>query len=123
MASSFYKSWWQEMGAISRGMMFIEGNLSTPASLENTVPTTAPQAREAEERPLAAAPVANGFRKQANRLYRNFLFLGGRPMTPGHNDDLDEPFPQMEDDESASQTRFVLPPYAKTTQSQTCATC
>ena len=30
MASSFYKSWWREMGAISRGMMFIEGNVADP---------------------------------------------------------------------------------------------
>lgn len=122
MASSFYKSWWREMGAISRGMMFVEGNLSTSASLENTTSIARP-AREADDQALPVTPVAAGYRKKANRLYRNFLFLGGRPMTPGHNDDIDEPFPQMEDDEPAPQPRFALPQYAKPTQSQPCATC
>ena len=119
MASSFYKSWWHEMGAISRGMMFIEGNLSTPASLDSTEAVARQSGRVGEH----FVPVSAGLRKKANRLYRNFLFLGGRPMTPGHNDDIDEPFPQIEDDEPAPQARFSLPPNARATQSQTCATC
>lgn len=28
------------------------------------------------------------------RLFQTLMFLGGRPMTAGHNDDIDEPFPQ-----------------------------
>ncbi|MGH8027112.1 MAG: hypothetical protein ACREO0_10340 [Pseudoxanthomonas sp.] len=111
MASSFYKSWWREMGAISRGMMFIEGNLATPESLDRTA---------ANDRPR---PASAGFGKKANRLYQEFLLLGGRPVTPGHNDDINEPFPQIDDTEPAPKTRSRLPQHAKTTQSQTCATC
>ena len=128
MASSFYKSWWREMGAISRGMMFIEGNLADPASLDRT----APAARQVggaedrpEDRPLA---ISVGLRKQASRAYRNLLLLGGRPASTGHNDDIDEPFPQIDEDEPAPQRSGYVPrsapfQYGKTTQSQTCATC
>jgi hypothetical protein len=124
MASSSYKSWWREMGAISRGMMFIEGNLTDPTSLDRTVPA-AKQVGETEDRPLA---ISAGLRKQAKRAYRNFLLLGGRPVTPGHNDDIDEPFPQVDEDEPAPQRSGYVPrsapfQYGKTTQSQTCATC
>ncbi|MET0718689.1 MAG: hypothetical protein ABWY34_09845 [Pseudoxanthomonas sp.] len=119
MAGNFYKSWWQEMGAISRGMTFIEGNLATPSSVDSAA-TAARQPGATAER---SAPAPGGFRKQARRAYRNFLLLGGRPVTPGHNDDIDEPFPQIEDDEPAPQRRFVMPRRVKTTQQQTCATC
>lgn len=119
MTSSFYKSWWREMGAISRGMMFIEGNLADPASQDRTAPA-ARQVGETESRPLA---ISAGLRKQASRAYRNFLLLGGRPVSPGHNDDIDEPFPQIDDDEPAPPTRSAPFQYGKTTQSQACATC
>jgi hypothetical protein len=119
MTSSFYKSWWREMGAISRGMMFIEGNVATPASLDRTAPT-ARRVSAASDRPQSVSP---GLRKKAHRLYRDFLLLGGRPVTPGHNDDINEPFPQLDEDESAPATRSRLPQRAGTLQSQTCATC
>jgi hypothetical protein len=124
MASSFYKSWWREMGAISRGMMFIEGNLTDPASQDRTASATG-QAGETEARPLA---ISTALRKQASRAYRNFLLLGGRPVSPGHNDDIDEPFPPIDEDESAPQhldyvVRSAPSQYGKTSQPQTCATC
>lgn len=118
MASSFYKSWWREMGAISRGMMFVEGNIATPDSLERT----APNARRA---PAAGRPrpASTSLRKKADRLYRDFLLLGGRPVTPGHNDDINEPFPQIDEDEPAPAIRSRPPKRARTPQPQTCATC
>lgn len=119
MASSFYKSWWREMGAISRGMMFIEGSVATPASLERTAPA-ARRTPATSGRPQSISP---GFRKKAGRLYRDFLLLGGRPVTPGHNDDINEPFPQLDQDEPAPAIRSRPPRRAKTLQSQTCATC
>ena len=124
MASSFYKSWWREMGAISRGMMFIEGNFADPVSQDRTAPG-AGQVGEAEDRPLA---ISVGLRKQASRAYQNFLLLGGRPVSAGHNDDIDEPFPQFDDDEPAPQHSGYVPrsvprQYGKTNQPQTCATC
>ncbi len=119
MASSFYKSWWREMGAISRGMMFIEGNIATPASLDRSAPSAGP-ASAAIGRPRS---VSVGLRKKADRLYQEFLLLGGRPVTPGHIDDINEPFPQVDEDEPALSTRSRLPQRAKAMQSQTCATC
>lgn len=116
MASNFYKSWWREMGAISRGMMFIEGNVATPASLERTAPTR--QIPATSDRPRS---ISEDLKKKAGRLYRDFLLLGGRPVTPGHNDDINEPFPQIEEDEPAPAIRSRLP--ARAMQSQTCATC
>lgn len=124
MASSSYKSWWREMGAISRGMMFIEGNLTDSTSLDRTVPA----ARQVEETDHRPRTISAGLRAQAKRAYRNFLLLGGRPVTPGHNDDIDEPFPLIDDDEPAPQrsdyvSRSAPLQYAKITQSHTCATC
>ena len=121
MTSSFYKSWWREMGAISRGMMFIEGNTATPASLDRTAPT-AHSVPTANGRPQS---ISAGLRKKADRLYRDFLLLGGRPVTPGHNDDINEPFPQIDEDEPApaTATRSRLPKRARTPQPQACATC
>lgn len=124
MASSFYKSWWREMGAISRGMMFIEGNLTDPVSQDRTASAVRPVGETGARPPAISA----GLRKQANRAYRNFLLLGGRPVSPGHNDDIDEPFPQIDDDEPAPQHLGYVPrsgpfQHGKTTQPQTCATC
>ena len=104
MKSSFYKSWWREMGAISRGMMFIEGNVATPASLERT----APSARRAPATSGDPHSISVGLRKKADRLYRDFLLLGGRPVTPGHNDDINEPFPQLDEDEPAPAIRSLV---------------
>lgn len=119
MASSFYKSWWREMGAISRGMMFVEGNIATPASLERTAPAARPTTATSG-RPPSISP---GLRKKAGRLYRDFLLLGGRPVTPGHNDDINEPFPQLDQDEPAPAIRSRLPQRVRAMQPQTCATC
>jgi hypothetical protein len=119
MASNFYKSWWREMGAISRGMMFIEGNVATPASLGRAVPG-AQQTSTTSGDPQS---IQAGLRKKADRLYQDFLLLGGRPVTPGHNDDINEPFPQIDEDEPAPAIRSWSPRRAKAMQSQTCATC
>ena len=115
MASSFYRSWWQEMGAISRGMMFVEGNIATPLSLQDNATRARKTASEGQ------APAVSALKKTAGRLYQDFLLLGGRPVTPGHNDDLNEPFPLLFAEERAA-TR-PRPQQSKTQQSQTCATC
>jgi hypothetical protein len=116
MASSFYRSWWQEMGAISRGMMFVEGNIATPLSLQDNGRQARKPASE-EQR-----PDVSGLKKTADRLYQDFLLLGGRPVTPGHNDDINEPFPLLFAEERSPTTR-PRPHQRKTQQSQTCATC
>jgi len=45
-------------------------------------------------------------RRQAMRLFQTLMFLGGRPMTAGHNDDIDEPFPQTYGNRAASHRMF-----------------
>lgn len=116
MSSSFYKSWWREMGAISRGMMFIEGNIATPSSLQDNAQQARKQAGEDER------TAVSGLKKTADRLYQDFLLLGGRPISPGHNDDINEPFPLLLA-EQRSRSMRARPQQRKTLQSQTCATC
>lgn len=73
------QSWWRELGAISRGLDFLQGGGSFDPSA-----TEATQAAEQER----ATPSQRSFA----RLLHNLVFLGGRPMHAGHNDDLDESF-------------------------------
>jgi hypothetical protein len=117
--ASFYQSWWREMGAISRGMMFIEGNLATRSALEDNAQRT----QRAKGLIAPPVPFSMTVREQARRAYRNFLLLGGRPISPGHNDDIDEPFPQIEEEEPAPSRRFAPARLRNTHPSQTCATC
>ena len=73
------QSWWRELGAISRGLDFLQGGGSFD-------PSATEVARAAE--PARTSPPQRGFA----RLLRDLVYLGGRPMHAGHNDDLDESF-------------------------------
>ncbi len=112
MKTSSSNAWWREMGAISRGMMFVEDAIATPLAPEHAErgaqAATAPPSRVAR----TAKPGKRTF-----GLYEDFLFLGGRPMTAGHNDDIDEPFPQTR---GAASQRFGG---QRNQPSHTCATC
>jgi len=119
MKTSTYNSWWREMGAISRGMMFIEGNIATPTALDRTQQDARPTVVSHPSPPRDARPVKP--RKKAFSLYEDLLFLGGRPMTSGHNDDLDEPFPQTFTEPKYRAHRFGERRPAP--QPQHCATC
>ncbi|KAF1713769.1 hypothetical protein CSC74_16885 [Pseudoxanthomonas yeongjuensis] len=123
MKTSTYNSWWREMGAISRGMMFIEGNIATPASLDRIGQdgrADAPAARPSSQSDVRPEPSPARKRKTFS-LYEDLLFLGGRPMTSGHNDDLDEPFPQTFAEPKDRTHRFGARRQAP--QPQHCATC
>jgi hypothetical protein len=123
MKTSTYNSWWREMGAISRGMMFIEGNIATPAGLDHVgqgARTEAPAPRSSSQSDVRPDPSPAGKRKTFS-LYEDLLFLGGRPMTSGHNDDLDEPFPQTFAEPKYRAHRSGERP--QTPQPQHCATC
>ena len=92
-------TWWQEMGAISRGMMFLDGSIATPASLHPTGPEPV-RSSSATHHELPHAH--REFRISVARLARKarwwwdeLALLGGRPMTVRHNDDIDEPFPPL----------------------------
>ncbi len=117
MKTSTYNTWWREMGAISRGMMFIEGTIATPTALDRTqqgerATKVSPPSVSRDTRPAKQ-------KKKTFGLYEDLLFLGGRPMTAGHNDDIDEPFPQTQADVPQRFGGQRNP----TPQSQSCATC
>ncbi len=117
MKTSSTNSWWREMGAISRGMMFIEGALATPVAQDR-----AEQDFGAAARPQPTATSHARRSKQGKKtfgLYEDLLFLGGRPMTAGHNDDIDEPFPQTR----AGAPRRSGGRRDPAPQPQPCATC
>ena len=122
MKTSTYNAWWREMGAISRGMMFIEGGIATPATLERT------------ERGARAAPASEASPPRESRpakraeksfsLYEDLLFLGGRPMTAGHNEDIDESFVQTRDAVSRPGSHpFDGHRRRRVTQAESCASC
>lgn len=124
MKTSSSNSWWREMGAISRGMMFIEGSIATPMTLDPAEQEV--RAAEISHRsPLhQSRPTKQG--KKAFSLYEDLLFLGGRPMTAGHNDDIDEPFPQTGADADEAQASVDRPGNSRrgyAAQPQHCATC
>jgi hypothetical protein len=128
MTTHSYQSWRREMGAISRGMMFIQGNIATPAALNGAESTGHSHPSAAVTSPISDTPrrsIPQALKTSARRLYRNLLFLGGRPMTAGRNDDIDEPFPQDEPEESAPSIpspRFGER-HRRVTPTQGCATC
>ncbi len=98
------RTWWQEMGAISRGMMFLGGSIATPASVESS--------EEPAEAAHATLPSQRGRKVRTRRLSRkmhrlleNLMLLGGRPASVRHNDDIDEPFPARHQRRHATRVR------------------
>lgn len=73
------QSWWRELGAISRGLDFLQGGGSFEPSVNEPAQTT---------QSPRTAPAQRGIA----RLLHTLGYLGGRPMHAGHNDDLEEPF-------------------------------
>jgi len=69
MKTGTYNAWWREMGAISRGMMFIEGNIAAPES--DPAPATAGTVATAGAgRKVAPAARRNPNDRQAGRAAR-----------------------------------------------------
>lgn len=124
MKTSTYNSWWREMGAISRGMMFIEGNIATPASLDRAQQDPRPAGAPRSSSPQGSRQTGQG--KKNFSLYEDLLFLGGRPMTAGHNDDIEEPFPQTRAGTAGVlgvSSRLGDRRRGRVSQPQHCATC
>lgn len=93
--SNKQRTWWQEMGAISRGMMFIDGSIVTPDSLQPA--GRASPALDADvPRPQPKNRTRAGrLKRKAQWWWDELLLLGGRPATARQNDDIDEPFPPL----------------------------
>jgi hypothetical protein len=131
MKTSTYNSWWREMGAISRGMMFIQGHIATPLAVETIdKPLPAPVAPANElssSKPLQhRRRIPRGLRVKATRFLHDLELLGGRSMLAGHNDDVDEPFPQFHGHRGAASRKSRDSGQARrggNLQPETCATC
>jgi hypothetical protein len=78
-------------------LLFLHGHIAEPflartlagddAAAETPAPPARAHAGSAGRRAHPRAGVVA-------RVLRNLEYLGGRPMTAGHNDDIEEPFPQ-----------------------------
>jgi hypothetical protein len=67
------------LSQLSAGLLFLHGHIADPA-LAKTLAAGG-------ERPSTPTP-----RRPAMDLFKSLMYLGGRPMHPGHNYDLEEPF-------------------------------
>lgn len=117
MATGNRSTWWREMGAISRGMMFLEGAIATPASTQaaQDIDAHAAEASAARDAEPAADEDA-GFKRGARWLVEELALLGGRPLSARRMDDLDEPFPPLHPWQDAATAR-------NTRSEAACATC
>ena len=82
-------------------LLFLHGHVADASLATDLAGEEAPAGtREAPRTrtPRRAATRLHADRKPckagAARLLRNLEYLGGRPMTAGHNDDIEEPFPR-----------------------------
>ena len=80
------------LSQLSAGLLFLHGHIADPdlaatlaASQDRTSPTP---------------------RSPAMDLFKSLMYLGGRPMHPGHNLDLDEPFEPSFGNRVASERLF-----------------
>ncbi|MGH8061153.1 MAG: hypothetical protein ACREO7_03960 [Pseudoxanthomonas sp.] len=128
MKTSTYNSWWREMGAISRGMMFIQGHIATSLAVESIdKPLPAPPALasgSSSSKPLQhRRRIPRGLRVKATRFLHDLELLGGRSMLAGHNDDIDEPFPQLHRRRLVASRDSGPSRRGGNLQPETCATC
>lgn len=54
MDKSRYSGWWREMGAISRGMLFMDGSIATAKAMETIAGTDPTVSRRTTSRYVAA---------------------------------------------------------------------
>ena len=67
------------LSQLSAGLLFLHGHITDPG--------LAASLAASQDRP--SSPMS---RSPAMDLFKSLMYLGGRPMHPGHNFDLDEPF-------------------------------
>ncbi len=86
---------------IYTGLLFLDGHLADPRLASDLAKVAgksdglaADEAPSIPRRVERRARSQGAFRRGATRLFQNLALLGGRPMTAGHNFDVEEPFPQ-----------------------------
>lgn len=97
-------------------LLFLHGHIADASLATDLAGKEAPAGTGEAPRtrtPHRAEPRLHADRKHwkasAARLLRNFEYLGGRPMTAGHNDDIEEPFPRSVGAASAKRRAISKP--------------
>ena len=67
------------LSQLSAGLLFLHGHITDPA-----LAATLAAAQDRPSTPTSRSPAMD--------LFKSLMYLGGRPMHPGHNYDLEEPF-------------------------------
>ena len=102
------------------GLLFLDGHIADAGLARSLLPIRA--AREQDDdlvAPRSDTPshatrrarrgtFPHHLRRQTMRLFQTLMYLGGRPMTAGHNYDIEEPFPQAYGNRIASDRMFKL---------------
>ena len=82
-------------------LLFLHGHIADPALAADLAKddisagtTDTPAARATHRVGAKPRTPRTRWTATAARLLHDLVYLGGRPMTAGHNDDIEEPFPQ-----------------------------
>lgn len=81
------------LSQLSAGLLFLHGHIADPA-----LAATLAAAGERPSTPSSRSPAMD--------LFKSLMYLGGRPMHPGHNYDLDEPFEPSFGNRVATERQF-----------------
>ena len=87
--------------SLSSPQSVADGDQTMDERPDNATSSASPGTRQA----LASSP-----KEPAMNLFQSLMFLGGRPMTAGHNDDIDEPFPRTYGNRVASRQWLARQP-------------
>ena len=81
------------LSQLSAGLLFLHGHITDPA-----LATTLAAGQDRLSTPTSRSPAMD--------LFKSLMYLGGRPMHPGHNFDLDEPFEPSFGNRVATERQF-----------------
>jgi hypothetical protein len=82
------------LSQLSAGLLFLHGHIADP----DLAAKLAAAAEERDYTPTSRSSVMD--------LFKTLMYLGGRPMHPGHNFDVDEPFEPSFGNRVASKRLF-----------------
>ncbi|HSR64902.1 MAG TPA: hypothetical protein VLM17_04770 [Xanthomonadaceae bacterium] len=99
-----------KLSQLSAGLLFLHGHISDPA--------LATALADASERASTRTS-----RSRAMHLLGSLAYLGGRPMHPGHNFDLEEPFEQPASGRRGARGRPFGPARRPRAVQATCTGC
>ena len=96
-------------------LLFLHGHIADPALAADlakddaSAGTDTSAARATRRTGAESRTPRTRWATTAARLLHELVYLGGRPMTAGHNDDIEEPFPQATGPASAKRSAQSKP--------------